>query len=476
MEETPTPHAAFLSSPGMGHQIPVLELAKHLITQHNIPVTILVVTTHTSPAESHLLHPPATTSPNLLRIVQLPPVDVSSLLDPTAAVVTQLCVMMRAAVPSVRSALLGLRPRPTSLIVDIFGSESLPVADEFRMAKYVYITSNAWFAALTCYCHVFDKEVVGQYVDQTEMLRIPGCKPLRPEDVVDPMLDRNDQQYKEYVRMGVEYSSAHGMLLNTWEDQDRRSLNALRSIVDVPVYPIGPLTKAAEPEATNTELMEWLDQQPCESVLYVSFGSGGMLSGEQLTELAWGLEMSQQRFVWVVRPPIDGQADASFFSSGNGAVSGAVDFLPDGFVDRTRNSGLIIPLWAPQMKILSHSSVGGFLSHCGWNSTLESLVNGVPMIAWPLYAEQRMNAAFLTEELGVAVQPEVLPTKEVVRREEIEEMVRSVMEFERGKGMRVRAKELKISGEKALSKGGSSYNSLCEVIKDSQLRLESTKF
>lgn len=98
------------------------------------------------------------------------------------------------------------------------------------------------------------------------------------------------------------------------------------------------------------------------------------------------------------------------------------------------------------------------------------------MIAWPLYAEQRMNAAFLTEELGVAVRPEVLPTKEVVRREEIEEMVRSVMEFERGKGMRVRAKELKISGEKALSKGGSSYNSLCEVIKDSQLRLESTKF
>ncbi|KAF7140907.1 hypothetical protein RHSIM_Rhsim06G0140800 [Rhododendron simsii] len=332
MEETPTPHAAFLSSPGIGHQIPVLELAKHLITQHNIPVTILIVTTHTSPAESHLFHPPTTTSPNLLRIVQLPPVDVSSLLDPAAAVVTQLCVMMRAAVPSVRSALLGLRPRPTSLIVDIFGSESLPVADEFRMVKYVYITTNAWFAALTCYCHVLDKEVVGQYVDQTEMLRIPGCKPVRPEDVVDPMLDRNDQQYKEYVRLGVDYSSAHGMLLNTWEDLDLLSLNALRSIVDVPVYPIGPLTRAAEPEATNTELMEWLDQQPGESVLYVSFGSGGTLSVEQLTELAWGLEMSQQRFVWVVRPPIDGQADASFFSSGNGAVSGAADFLPNGFV------------------------------------------------------------------------------------------------------------------------------------------------
>jgi coniferyl-alcohol glucosyltransferase len=455
----------------MGHQIPVQQLANHLITHHQIPVTVLIVTTHTSPPESH---PTTTSSSNLLRIVQLPPVDVSSLLDPTATVVTRLCVMMRAALPSVRSALLNSSPRPNFLIADLFGSESFKIADELGMPKYVYITSNAWYACLTTYCDVLDKEVVGQYVDQTEVLRIPGCKPIRPEDVVDPMLDRNDQQYREFVRIGVEYSFFRGILLNTWEDLDRRSVDALRSIANVPIYPIGPLTKAAEPEVTDTELMEWLDKQPGESVLYVSFGSGGTLSGEQLTELAWGLEMSQQRFVWVVRPPVRGHADASFFSSGNGASNGAVaDFLPDGFMDKTRNLGLIVPMWAPQMKILSHPSVGGFLSHCGWNSTLESLVNGVPIIVWPLYAEQRMNATFLAEELGVAVRPKVLPTKEVVRREEIEEMVRSVMELERGKGMRERVKELKVGAEKALSKGGSSYNSLCEMIKDCRMRLES---
>ena len=71
-----------------------------------------------------------------------------------------------------------------------------------------------------------------------------------------------------------------------------------------------------------------------------------------------------------------------------------------------------------------HPSVGGFLSHCGWSSTLESITNGVPMIAWPLYAEQRMNAMLLVEELGVAVWPKVLPTKKVVDREEIASMVR----------------------------------------------------
>lgn len=380
---------------------------------------------------------------------------------------------MRLAVPSVRSALLRLRP--TALIVDLFGSEALPLADELQISKYVYVTSNAWFAALTCHCHVLDREIVGQYTDQTEPLKIPGFKSVRPEDVVDPMVDRNDQQYKEYVRIGIEYYSAHGMLLNTWEDLEHQSLNALRSMVNIPVYPIGPLAKSVESEDANTELMNWLNEQLTDSVLYVSFGSGGTMSSEQLTELAWGLEMSQQRFVWVVRPPVDGQADASFFSSGNG--TGSIDFLPDGFVDRTRHLGLIVPLWAPQMKILSHPSVGGFLSHCGWNSTLESLVNGVPMIAWPLYAEQRMNATFLTEDLGVGVRTKALPTKAVVRRKEVEEMVRSVMEVERGNGMRERAKEVRISGEKASREGGSSYNSFGEVIKDSQLRLlELTKF
>ena len=102
---------------------------------------------------------------------------------------------------------------------------------------------------------------------------------------------------------------------------------------------------------------------------------------------------------------------------------------------------------------------------------MESLTTGVPIVAWPLYAEQRMNTVVLTEELGVALRTEVLPTKKVVGRREVEELVRSVMEG--GKGIRERAREVRKSGKNALRKGGSSYNSLCELIRDCKNLLNS---
>ncbi|XP_059639468.1 anthocyanidin 3-O-glucosyltransferase 5-like [Cornus florida] len=473
-------HFAILSSPGMGHLIPVLMLGERLVTHHDANVTILVVTTHSSPPpQSQLLNLP--TAPKSLRILHLPPVDISGLLDPAATVVTQLAVMMREARPAIRSAISSMNSRPHALVVDLFGTESLEIADEFNMPKYVYVPSTAWFVAFACYCHVLDKEVTGEYVDQTEPLRLPGCRPVRPEDVVDPMLDRNDQTYHEHVRIGFEYSLSDGILVNTWDDLEPTTLRSLRedetlrSVVKVPVYPVGPLRRPVECSGSRSELLKWLDLQPSESVIYVSFGSGGTLSAQQMTELAWGLELSRQRFVWVVREPIEGSTDASFFKSRSDISDNTIDYLPDGFLNRTHKVGVVVPLWAPQVEILSHPSVGGFVSHCGWNSSLESIVHGVPMIAWPLYAEQRLNAALLTEELGVAVRPRVLPTKKVVGREEIERMVRTVMECKEGKLMRERVKELKYSAEKALKKDGSSYNSLCEVIKDCDIRLESHK-
>ena len=127
--------------------------------------------------------------------------------------------------------------------------------------------------------------------------------------------------------------------------------------------------------------------QPSESVIYVSFGSGGTLSKSQIAELAWGLELSQQRFIWVVRPPIDNDVHGSYFSNTHDEIETPnYNYLPEGFVTQTHKMGMLVPTWAPQEMILAHKSVGGFLTHCGWNSVLESILNGVPMIAWPLFA------------------------------------------------------------------------------------------
>jgi len=192
----------------------------------------------------------------------------------------------------------------------------------------------------------------------------------------------------------------------------------------------------------------------------VSFGSGGTLSSEQMRELAWGLELSEQRFLWVVRAPIEKNADAAFFTTGSSGIDEVAKYLPEGFVSRTNEVGLLVPEWAQQVTILGHRAIGGFLTHCGWGSTLESVTNGVPLIAWPLYAEQRMNAALLAEELGVAVRHRVLPIKKVVRREEIAEMVKESVKSNR---VRERMKEVQQSGMKALSEGGSSYVALSKI-------------
>ncbi|KAH7847605.1 hypothetical protein Vadar_028006 [Vaccinium darrowii] len=155
-------------------------------------------------------------------------------------------------------------------------------------------------------------------------------------------------------------------------------------------------------------------------------------------ELAFGLEMSEQRFLWVVRSPND-----------KGALSDVNDqndpliFLPDGFLDRTKGLGLVVPSWAPQAQILSHRSTGGFLTHCGWNSTLESVVNGIPLIAWPLYAEQKMNAVILTEDLKVVLRLKVSENG-IIERTEIADVVKRLMKGEEGNVVRSRTGDLKM--------------------------------
>ena len=479
------PHAALLASPGMGHLIPVLELGKRLITHQGFQVTVFVVATEASPAKSLLLpqqRPHTTTPPpHLPNLVSLPVVNHSVLVDPEASVLEQLLSMIRASLPRLRSAILAMKAPPTLLITDLFGLEAFKIADEFEMMKYVYITSNALFLAFTTYLPVLNKIVETKYSDLQEPVRIPGCKPLWIEDTYEPVMDIKDEMYYTYIDMAVQITMVDGVLVNTWESLEPTTLGAmrddklLRQIVKAPVYPVGPLTRPIEPADSKTgTVLDWLGMQPTESVIYVSFGSGGTLSAKQTIELAWGLEMSSHNFVWVIRPPMDNDAAAALFTTGDGR-DGTAEYLPEGFLERTNKVGFVVPMWAPQVQILGHPSVGGFITHCGWNSTLESIVNGVPMIAWPLYAEQKMNAVILTEDMGVAVRPEVFPTKGVVGREEVASLVRKVMAVSEGNAIRAKVKELKCSAQKALSKGGSSHTSLSQMVMDYQMISPSPK-
>ncbi|GLT53671.1 hypothetical protein SLA2020_269280 [Shorea laevis] len=149
-------------------------------------------------------------------------------------------------------------------------------------------------------------------------------------------------------------------------------------------------------------------------------------------------------------------------TSASKAIMSPFDFLPDGFLERTKGVGLVVPSWAPQVQVLKHGSTGGFLTHCGWNSTLESIVHGVPLIAWPLYAEQRMNSVLLADDLKVALRVKV-NDKGLVGREDIANYARGVIEGEEGKLLKRKMKEVKNAAERALSQDGSSTKSLAEV-------------
>jgi len=139
-----------------------------------------------------------------------------------------------------------------------------------------------------------------------------------------------------------------------------------------------------------------------------------------------------------------------------------LEFLPSGFLERTKEQGMVVPSWAPQSEILGHGSVGGFLSHCGWNSTLESVVHGVPLITWPLFAEQRMNAVVMSEGLKVGVRARVSENG-LVERVEIAEMIKCLMEEEEGREMRKRMKELKEDAANAIKEDGSSTKTLSQL-------------
>jgi hypothetical protein len=211
----------------------------------------------------------------------------------------------------------------------------------------------------------------------------------------------------------------------------------------------------------HRDIMQWLDHQPSSSVVYLCFGSMGSFGVEQVKEIACGLEQSGHRFLWSLRqPPPNGKMEAP-----SDYVNSA-EVLPEGFLDRTSEIGKIIVL-APQVDILAHPSIGGFVSHCGWNSMLESIWFDVPIATWPLYAEQQFNAFLMIVEFGLAIEIQVnyrMDDCEIVRAEEIEKRIRGLMEFDIKK--REKLKEISENSRKALMKDGSSYTWLGRLIQD----------
>ncbi|XP_071701380.1 hydroquinone glucosyltransferase-like [Rutidosis leptorrhynchoides] len=454
------PHIAIVPSPGMGHLIPLVEFAKKLKNQHNIHATFIIPNDGPLSISQKVF---LDSLPNGLSYLILPPVNFDDLPKDTQ-METRISLMVTRSLDSIREVFKSLvvDKNMVALFIDLFGTDAFDVAIEFGVSPYVFFPSTAMVLSLFLHLPKLDQMVSCEFRELLEPLQIPGCIPVHGQDLLDPVQDRKNDAYKWVLHNAKKYSMAKGIAVNSFMELESEALKAL--LKDEPgkpkIYPVGPLVQTGSScDVDGIECLKWLDDQPCGSVLYISFGSGGTLSSSQLNELAMGLELSEQRFIWVVRSPSD-KPNATYFDSH--FLKDPLDFLPKGFLERTKGIGFVIPSWAPQAQILSHGSTGGFLTHCGWNSVLETVVNGVPVIAWPLYAEQKMNAVSLTEGIKIALRPKV-GENGIVSRLEIARVVKSLLEGEEGKAIRSRVRDLKDAGANALSKDGSSTKSLDQL-------------
>ncbi|XP_031474233.1 UDP-glycosyltransferase 72B1-like [Nymphaea colorata] len=451
------PHVLIMPSTGMGHLIPIMEFAKLLLCHRDISITLVTVSGQfpASALAKFSDHPS-------IDSITLPPVDTSDY-PPTTMIETIMSVVIKRSLEPLRKVLSEIRPI-TAFVADLFSTDTLDVAKELALPTYVFFPSTATVLSFMLYLRTLHERIPGEYRDLKEPVQAPGCPPFKGTELIDPLQNRQDDAYRWFLHHSCRYREATGIMVNSFDELETRAIKSLLGGRDYngdipPVYPIGPLVKKASSDAgeSREECLRWLDGQPRGSVLFVSFGSGGTMTEGQLAELALGLEKSGQRFLWVVRKPQSFAAGA-YFGTGAGEDNSPARFLPEGFVERTAEVGLVVPEWAPQVKVLSHEAVGGFLSHCGWNSSLESVVYGVPMIGWPLYAEQRMNARMLADEIGISVSVDY--EKGLVPRGEVERVVRLLMESEVGKKLRKRVGELKEAASQALAEEGSSSRRL----------------
>uniref|UniRef100_A0ACD5VJT9 Uncharacterized protein n=1 Tax=Avena sativa TaxID=4498 RepID=A0ACD5VJT9_AVESA len=457
---------------GVGHLNPMVQLAKAFL-RRGVAVTIAVVD---PPGKDPVLEAAvarlASACPSMT--VCLLPIPPASADKPYSHPAMRMLDELRLASPVLR-VFLGSLPAVDALVVDMFCIDALDVAAELAVPAYIFYPSAA--GDLAIYLQVPDlcRAAPSSFKDMGETaLRFSGVPPVRALDMPDTMLDRESELCRRRVRQLARMPEARGILVNSFEELEPRALKAIRDGLCVPsgpgstpqIYCVGPLVDgglgANGESGERHACLEWLDSQPIKSVVFLCFGSRGVFSAAQLRETARGLEESGQRFLWTVRSPRE--EERSKF-----AEPDLDAFLPDGFLQRTVGRGLVVKNWAPQAEVVQHEAVGAFVTHCGWNSALEAIMAGVPMICWPLYAEQRLNKVHLVEEMRIGVVVEGYE-EELVKAEEVEAKVRLVMQSEEGKKLRDRVTMAKEMAADAVKDGGSSDVAFYAFLKHLEMR------
>lgn len=366
-------------------------------------------------------------------------------------------------------------PPVTCIISDGCMSFTLDAAGEMGIPELLFWTHSP--CGIRCMLQYNDLIERGILPLKDESYLVDGCL----ERTIDWISGMNDIRLKDMpshirttdinafminfmIRETSRASSARAVILNTFYDLDRSVLEAMASILP-PIYDIGPLdllynqmipkdkrsdvqyhSKGSNLWKEDSKCLEWLNTKPAASILYVNFGSITVMTNQQMIEFAWGLCNSKKEFLWIIRPDlVSGQTTA---------------MLPEELLEKTKGTGMLTS-WCSQEVVLSHPAIGGFLTHCGWNSTLESIYCGIPMLCWPFFAEQPTNCRYSCKEWGVG-----LEIDNDVKRTQVTSLIIELMDGEKGKEMRRKAQEWKAKAIAATKKDGTSFIKMEELLNE----------
>nr|CAB3469575.1 unnamed protein product [Digitaria exilis] len=457
----------------VSHFVPMMQLADALVDEGYAVVVALIDVTMEDDASfaAAVRRRAASSDPALITFYTLPRID-----DPPEMPIDERFLLgyfelVRRYNNGLLELLRSMPPRSIhAVVMDALSNEALDVAKEMGVPAYTFFawsaSALAVFLQLSAAASVRDE---GQPVSFKELgdspLDLLGVPPMPASHLSREMLgDPNGEIYQAWMSSIGKNLEANGMLVNTFVSLEARALEALKDphflpgseFTMPPVYAVGPFVEGPSGERQTKEkhdheCLAWLDKQPEHSVVFLCFGSTGWHTEEQLKEIAIGLERSGHRFLWVVRAPVRDSTLAPHADPDLDAL------LPEGFLERTNGHGLVVKEWAPQVDVLRHKAIGAFVTHCGWNSVQEAIMAGVPMLCWPLYAEQKMSKVFMVEEFGVGVEVVVCRQLGLVKAEEVEAKVTLVLESQEGKRLRARVRALKEAAAMAWNQEGGSF-------------------
>ncbi|GMN23792.1 hypothetical protein TIFTF001_000274 [Ficus carica] len=391
-------------------------------------------------------------------LIDLPQVD-SPPMKLLKSLVHYIYVYIESLIPHVRNLLTdivssrsnSISTQVSGVVLDFFCLPLMDVANELGLPSYMFWTTNLGFLGLMLYLPTRHEQISTEFKDSHPDMMLPGFLNPVPVSVLPSSMFNKDGGYNTCVKLAQRFRETKGIIVNALAELESHVVNSFADGQTLPIYMVGPVLDPSLDQVQRDRIMKWLDEQPPSSVVFLCFGSMGHFGVSQLREIAAGLECSGHRFLWSIRVPQPESLKA---------------ILPQGFLERIGGKGMLCDGWVPQVEILAHSTMGGFVSHSGWNSILESLWYGVPIATWPIYAEQQMNVFLMLREYGLAVELRLdyRNDGDLVMADKIKTAVRRLMENE--SDLRKKVQEMSDRARKAVSEGGSSFTAVGKFVND----------